>query len=244
MIIETNSLSPVESLLAPLRHSTRPFLTWYSKSGERVELSGRVFDNWVAKSANLLHEEFDLAPGAVVATDLPGHWKSAALALAIWHLGAELRCVEPGTNPGDVDIFITADTTTLAVNGTVEVLAVPLPSLAMAYDGELPVGATDYASEVRSYADSFSPSPIEVTATALDSAAGKFTYTELFTADDKQVPEGSTLVRTSWPLARILQTLISQWSAGNSVILVEQTVEITDALLRGEQVAHRLDDEA
>ena len=49
---------------------------------------------------------------------------------------------------------------------------------------------------------------------------------------------------TSWPLARILQTLISQWSAGNSVILVEQAVEITDALLRGEQVAHRLDQEA
>ena len=82
MSFDTNSLSPVEALLSPYRHSTHPWLTWYSVSGERVELSGRVFDNWVAKSANLLSEEFDLSPGDVVGIDMPGHWKSAALALA------------------------------------------------------------------------------------------------------------------------------------------------------------------
>ena len=108
MTFDTDSLSPVEALLSPVRHSTHPWLTWYSQNGERVELSGRVFDNWVAKSANLLSEEFDLAPGDTVATDMPGHWKSAALALACWHLGAELRCVAPGTDPGTVDLFVTA----------------------------------------------------------------------------------------------------------------------------------------
>ena len=241
MPIDTNSLSPVESLLAPVRHSTHPYLTWYSRSGERVELSGRVFDNWVAKSANLLHEEFDLAPGSVVATDMPGHWKSAALALACWHLGAEVRCVAPGTDPGNVDIFITADPQTLAVNGSVEVIAVPLPSLAMAFDGPLPVGATDYASEVRSYADSFFPSPIDTASTALVSETGTLAFTQLFAAGTDPVAAGATLVSTAWPLERILPALVAQWIGGNPVVMVEDGVNITDSLLGGERVVTRLD---
>ncbi|MFL4476429.1 TIGR03089 family protein [Paeniglutamicibacter sp. MACA_103] len=241
MTIDTNSLSPVESLLAPVRHSTHPYLTWYSKSGERVELSGRVFDNWVAKSANLLHEEFDLAPGSVVATDMPGHWKSVALALACWHLGAEVRCVAPGTDPGDVDVFITADTQTLTVNGSVEVIAVPLPALAMAFDGPLPVGATDYASEVRSYADSFNHSPIDTAATALHSAAATLDYSQLFAAAASPESAGTALLSTAWPLERILPELVSLWSAGNAVVLVEDGTEISKALLEGERVVTRLD---
>ena len=244
MTIDTNSLSPVESLLAPVRHSTHPYLTWYSTSGERVELSGRVFDNWVAKSANLLHEEFDLAPGSVVATDMPGHWKSVALALACWHLGAEVRCVAPGTDPGDVDVFITADPQTLAVNGSVEVIAVPLPALAMAFDGELPVGATDYASEVRSYADSFNHSPIDTAATALHSAAGTLAYTQLFAAAATPGVSGTTLISTAWPLERILPALVSLWSGENPVVLVEDGVKITESLLGGERVVTRLDQES
>lgn len=244
MTIDTNSLSPVESLLAPVRHSTHPYLTWYSKSGERVELSGRVFDNWVAKSANLLHEEFDLAPGSVVATDMPGHWKSVALALACWHLGAEVRCVAPGTDPGDVDVFITADPQTLAVNGSVEVIAVPLPSLAMAFDGELPVGATDYASEVRSYADSFNHSPIDTAATALHSAAATLAYTQLFAAGSSPEASGTALLTTAWPLERILPTLVTLWSGGHPVVLVEDGVVISKSLLDGERVVTRLDQES
>ena len=244
MTIDTNSLSPVESLLSPMRHSTHPYLTWYSQGGERVELSGRVFDNWVAKSANLLHEEFDLAPGSIVATDMPGHWKSAALALACWHLGAEVRCVAPGTDPGDVDVFITADPQTLAVNGSVEVIAVPLPALAMAFDGPLPVGATDYASEVRAYADSFNPSPIDTSATALHGAAGSMAYTQLFTELPESGASGTTLLSTAWPLERLLPALVSLWSAGNPVVLVEDGVEISDSLLGGERVVTRLDRES
>ncbi|MBV1779170.1 TIGR03089 family protein [Paeniglutamicibacter sp. ABSL32-1] len=244
MTIDTNSLSPVESLLAPVRHSTHPYLTWYAKSGERVELSGRVFDNWVAKSANLLHEEFDLAPGSVVATDMPGHWKSAALALACWHLGAEVRCVAPGTDPGDVDVFITADPQTLAVNGSVEVIAVPLPALAMAFGGPLPVGATDYASEVRSYADSFNCSPIDTAATALHSAAATLGYTQLFAPGALPEAAGTTLLSTAWPLERILPALVSLWSGGYPVVLVEEGLEISKSLLEGERVVTRLDQES
>lgn len=241
MPIDTHSLSPVESLLEPVRHSTHPYLTWYSTSGERVELSGRVFDNWVAKSANLLREEFDLSSESVVVTDMPGHWKSVALALACWHLGAELRCVAPGTDPGDIDIFITADPQTLAVNGSVEVIAVPLPALAMAFAGPLPVGATDYASEVRAYADSFSASPIDTSAVALASEAGTQPYTRLFAQTTGDQPSGVALLSTSWPLEQLLPALLAQWIDGNSVVLVEDGVAITESLLGGERVVTRLD---
>lgn len=245
MTIDTNSLSPVESMLAPVRHSTHPYLTWYSRSGERVELSGRVFDNWVAKSANLLHEEFDLAPGAVVATDMPGHWKSVALALACWHLGAEVRCVTPGTDPGNIDLFITADPQTLAVNGSVEVMVVPLPALAMSFNGPLPVGATDYASEVRSYADSFTPAPIDISATALASEARSLAYSELFAAaPDAGQESGPVLLSTAAPLDGLLPVLLAQFSGGHPVVLVEAGMDISDSLLTGERVATRLDGEA
>lgn len=241
MTFDTDSLSPVEALLSPVRHSTHPWLTWYSQNGERVELSGRVFDNWVAKSANLLSEEFDLAPGDTVATDMPGHWKSAALALACWHLGAELRCVAPGTDPGTVDLFVTAYPQTLNVGGSVEVLVVPLPSLAMSYDGELPVGSTDYAAEVRAYADSYFASPIDTSAVALvpgDGSDGGQSFSELFTPAGA---EGTTLATTAWPLERLLPALVGLWANGTPVVLVEEGVTITDRLLSGERVVNRLD---
>lgn len=239
MSFDTNSLSPVEALLSPNRHSTHPWLTWYSLSGERVELSGRVFDNWVAKSANLLDEEFDLAPGNVVATDMPGHWKSAALALACWHLGAKVMCVAPGTDPGEVDLFITSSPQSLNVGNSVEVLVVPLPSLAMSFDGVLPVGATDYASEVRSYADSYFPSPIDTQAIALTTESTQLRFSELFAQG--QAATGTTLATTAWPLARLLPALIGLWTQGTPVVLVEDGLKISDRLIQGEQVLNTLD---
>lgn len=66
----------------------RPRLTWYGPGGERVELSARTLDNWVAKSANLLVEEFDAGPGSRVGVRLPPHWRTASWLLAAWSTGA------------------------------------------------------------------------------------------------------------------------------------------------------------
>ncbi|MGP9541415.1 TIGR03089 family protein [Glutamicibacter sp. AOP5-B1-3] len=79
----------VEALLAVRRSSASPWLTWHSQSGERIELSGRVFDNWVAKSANLLGDLYDLGEESIVVIDLAPHWKSLVLALAALHHGAK-----------------------------------------------------------------------------------------------------------------------------------------------------------
>jgi acyl-CoA synthetase (AMP-forming)/AMP-acid ligase II len=74
----------------------RPRITVYDDSdsptrGERVELSARVVANWVAKAANLLQEDLDVAPGTVVLLDLPPHWRTLYWAFAVWSVGG---CVE------------------------------------------------------------------------------------------------------------------------------------------------------
>ena len=56
---------PAIDLMTALRsgQSTSPRLTWYGPDSERVEFSGRVLDNWVAKTSNLLQDELDAEPG-------------------------------------------------------------------------------------------------------------------------------------------------------------------------------------
>src|SRR5829696_4614325 len=79
------------ALLADVRDRdpARPLVTFYDDStGERVELSATTLDNWVAKTANLLQDEFDVGPGRSVAVALPVHWQTAAVLLGVWSCGA------------------------------------------------------------------------------------------------------------------------------------------------------------
>ena len=83
----------------------RPLLTCYDDTtGARTELSYATLDNWAAKSANLLADEFDCGPGTIVGFDLDGHWTTTALALACWKLGA---AVAPGAgSAGDAHAVV------------------------------------------------------------------------------------------------------------------------------------------
>ena len=81
---------PPELLDRALRADpARPLLTFYDDAtDERTELSVTTFANWVAKTANLLQDEFDVGPGSTVAVALPVHWQTAAVLLAAWSCGA------------------------------------------------------------------------------------------------------------------------------------------------------------
>lgn len=160
----------------------RPRVTWYGPDGERTELSAKVLDNWVAKSANLLVDELDAGPGSAVLVDLPGHWRTLAWLLAVWATGAAAVLpappptrapetpAEPPTAPSlpaglHPDAVLTdrphrwSDGT--ARGGTsfagASVLAVALPALATRFPGDLPPGALDTASAVRGQGDVFVP---------------------------------------------------------------------------------------
>jgi uncharacterized protein (TIGR03089 family) len=81
----------------PGRYGDKPFLTWYHDAlDQRVELSFKTFDNWVAKTANLLVEELGAGPGDRVAAVLADHWQTAVVVAACWRAGAGVVAVDPG----------------------------------------------------------------------------------------------------------------------------------------------------
>ena len=214
-------------------HSTSPRLTWYGPDSERVELSGRVFDNWVAKTSNLLQDELDAEPGMAVRLDLPAHWKSFVWALASWQLGLEV--VLDGSS---ADLLVTDTPDDGAGAGFDAVVAVPLASLAMRWPGELPTGVVDYAAEVRSHGDVFmahnepeaGSAAVRGTATHPHSA-----LLEGFAA--AQEPGTRLLVRTGDGLESCLSAALGAWKEDGSVVLVHPDVEVTEHLMENERIS-------
>ncbi len=132
----------------------RPRLTWYGPGGERVELSARVLENWVAKTANLIVDELDAGPGSLLLLDLPPHWRTVTWLLATWSVGA--CAVLPGNDGPEPDAVISTDPSASGGPG-LPVVAVALPALATSFGPELPRGAIDAAAAVRSHPDLFVP---------------------------------------------------------------------------------------
>jgi uncharacterized protein (TIGR03089 family) len=92
--------------VAPARYGDKPFLTWYDDDrGERVELSYRTFDNWVAKTANLLVEELGAGPGDRVGALLVDHWQTPIVLAACWRAGTRVVALDPH---GDVEDLVAA----------------------------------------------------------------------------------------------------------------------------------------
>jgi uncharacterized protein (TIGR03089 family) len=92
----------------PARYADKPFLTWYDDDrGERVELSYRTFDNWVAKTANLLVEELGATPGDRVGALLVDHWQTPIVLAACWRAGTSVVALDPqGPTDGLVTAFV------------------------------------------------------------------------------------------------------------------------------------------
>jgi uncharacterized protein (TIGR03089 family) len=86
--------------LGPARYGDKPFLTWYDDArSERVELSYRTFDNWVAKTANLLVEELGAEPGDRVGALLVDHWQTPIVLAACWRAGVSVIALDPDGAP-------------------------------------------------------------------------------------------------------------------------------------------------
>lgn len=162
----TQSPNTPTQLLNALRtnNPTSPRLTWYGPDSERVEFSGRVLENWVAKTANYLVDELDAETGTVIAVDLPLHWRSLAWLLATWAVGATAATMSGTAGSHGVvmgaDIVATASPAQVhsllpGTKGDPLVVAVALPALQMRWMGELPPRTLDYSGDVRSHADVF-----------------------------------------------------------------------------------------
>ena len=141
--------SSFPQFMALLAQRQSPALLWYSAPGERIELSGRVFDNWVAKTANFLVDECEVEPGSLLALPQRLHWRSLVLAAAGLRVGATLAW---GQQAG-ADVRAAFDTAELEGAGAEYLLAVAAEPLAPRFMGQLPSEALDYAAEVRSHPD-------------------------------------------------------------------------------------------
>ncbi|MFC7327502.1 TIGR03089 family protein [Marinactinospora rubrisoli] len=174
----------------------RPFVTAYDDHG-RVELSYATFDNWVAKTANLIVDGLGAEPGERVVLALPVHWQSLVWVLACWSAGVAV--VPAGGTPqaaeGSGDLpegeIVVADAPRLAAaldSGAREVVGASLHPLGAPL-ADCPPTVLDYAVEVRGFADRFhSPVPVDPAAVALDGPV-RLTGAELAERADRRAAD-------------------------------------------------------
>ena len=234
-----------------------PRLVWHGREG-RIELSGRVFDNWVAKSSNLLVDELDATDASVVALDLPVHWKSLALAFACWQLGSVVALQDSGDgshsppaarSTADADIILSS-------RGVEEVepprflVCVALGSLALGWEGPLPRGAVDFAAEVRSHGDVYLGQGGDDADAQLVRAGGR-TWTAAELADGVTLPADpaaagqdvgrarTVLLEPGSDLRRALAAALAVWQEDGALVLVEEGVPVTERMLAAERITAR-----
>jgi len=192
----------------------RPRLTWYGADGERVELSGRVLANWVAKTANLLLEELLGPPAAgrgrpTVVLDLPVHWRTAVWGLAAWAVGADVAGPDVAgpdgagdAGPGTVVVTATPATAPTPDPAGAPLVVLSLAALAFATE-TVPPGALDYNAVVAGYGDDL---PGHAEPLELDLPAGAATARVLLEA-------------VATPVEEALRAVASALAADGSVVL-------------------------
>ncbi|WDF34231.1 TIGR03089 family protein [Arthrobacter agilis] len=254
-------VTPPAAILARMRSvgSSSPRLVWHGPDG-RIELSGRVFDNWVAKSANLLVDELDAAEGTRVALDLPVHWKTLALAFACWQVGA---VVVPDGGAGEPADIVFSSSATERIDPPRLLVCVALGSLAMRWEGTLPAGAVDFAAEVRSHGDVYDGAPAADGNALLVSAAGLAgraddlvrlvaraatdagaTHAaapgEEMPASTSAAGAGTFLVDPAADLPTVLGAALVAWREDASLLIVGEGAAVTQRMISGERVTGRL----
>jgi uncharacterized protein (TIGR03089 family) len=234
-------MTVTDALLGPLLAGdpARPLLTFYDDAtGERIELSGATFANWVAKTANLLRDECDVEPGAAVAVLLPAHWQTAAALCAVWSCGAEVVA-----DPVGAEVALSDSDGLGAAADAGLVVGFSLDAFGRGLGEALPPGAVDYATEVRVHGDHFDPlAPVPDDAPALVGtdvagvvATARARAAELgLTADDRVLSTGG------WPLATS-GGLLAVLAAGASLVHVRHPSPDQERRAGTEKVTRVLD---
>jgi len=213
------------SVIAEILRSdpARPRVTFYEDTpgptrGERIELSGKVVNNWISKAGNALQDEYDLGPGSVVRLALPPHWRALYWAFAVWSIGGVVDLVGDMSHRG-ADLLISDDRDLAATIDPApgDVVLVTLAALARAHPGPVPAGVMDEARELATYGDQFvpraNPTPDDP---ALITSAGSTAYRSVVL--QRNWPAGARVSLTG-DLARVLSSTLAAWAVDGSVVL-------------------------
>jgi uncharacterized protein (TIGR03089 family) len=252
----THARTPADLLGAALAADpARPLVTFYDDAtGERVETSGTTFDNWVAKTANLLQDELGAEPGTRVALLLPAHWQTAVWLHACWAVGAVPVLGDP--DPADTDAVVTGpDGIDAARACPGERVALSLRPMAGRF-AQLPAGFLDYAAEVPGQADRFAPYvPVDPADPALEApeldgeehGPGVLSGAETVrrareSAAALDLPPGarvlSTLSLTSWD--GLAAGLLAPLAVGGSTVLCRNSDSLSEARLERRRETERV----
>lgn len=254
------------ALLDALAAQPTPALIFYGGDAGRIELSGRVLENWVAKTANLLVDDLGLMPGDRVLLDSTVHWRTAVVAAAVWRMGgvvvldsASWSEAGPGSTPTEpVHLAVVQDTnpesTAPSAADTapvvmdrwpvddVMVLAYPGLALAMPEDRR-PASAVDFCAEIRAHGDHWSgastPGPHD---DALVVGDRRFTHAMLSEAAIRHTAvlqdQAATGVHlaTTSWTAQSLERMIAAWISATAVVLIDREPSEVPEILRAERV--------
>jgi uncharacterized protein (TIGR03089 family) len=221
--------TPPELLRSVLeRDGARPFVTYYDDAtGERVELSVATFDNWVSKTAGLLRDGLDVAPGDRVTLLLPAHWQSLVLAGACWAAGACAVLDDAGDSP----LVVVGPATLDAAPRSSETLALSLQPLGGRFTEPLPAGMLDYAAEVPNHPDRFvTYGPVGPAEPALESRGVVITYGGLVSQARERAaqldagPGARLLVATDDLRTALLDALLVPLVVSGSAVLVRNEI--------------------
>ena len=233
-----------------------PALIWHARGGERIELSGRVFMNWVAKSANLMVNECEVTEESGVQITAPLHWRFLVLACATLYAGSCFDDEEP--------LVGASDTTDHAqnLNNPDYLLLVDRGPLSMRYLGDLHEAESatdaeviDFCALVRSEADQFiglpasTSSPVGNNLTSAELTARVLSRAHEHAGHDYRLPSGERAlalrlhIPSEFDSAPSALTIVTEalacLIAGYAVFLPDPLADFTatelDPLLRSER---------
>ncbi|AHH21109.1 putative ATP-dependent ligase [Nocardia nova SH22a] len=207
-----------DALLGPIlaREPAAPRITHYDDStGARIELSALTLANWAAKTANMIRDEFGLAPGARVAVLLPAHWQTAAVLLGCWWAGTEV-VLRPDA---DAELALAWAPRLDETADIAEVAALSLDAMGGPVR-DLPPGVTDFATSVRGHGDQFRPAGA---GPALDGDDVAKTLAAARGSAERQGfgPADRVLSTTGWDTpTELIDGLLAVYAAGASLVQV------------------------
>ena len=216
-----NQRTLTDLLIDPILEAnpSTPLITYYDDAtGERVELSTITLMNWAAKTANLLRDEFGLAPGDRVCVLMPAHWQTVAVLLGAWWNGCEVLLeADP-----EAQLAVVTPDRLAEVDEIDEIAVCSLDAFGRAVPN-LPPTMTDYASTVRVHGDHFTSQRISADAPALDGRTiGQVMENSLAVVDGLALTaEDRLLSQRGWgTTTQLAGALLGPLAAGASLVQV------------------------